>query len=663
MPLNTAPAAVERGGLPWPPWVDWLLIAVLAVIDWASFGLMTSMADANRDLNAALMLVQEGQWPVAGPAIAHRFSLGPVWFLLLALPIALGGGWLSVALFSGALYCGQYPLARHLGRRLAGRAGGLAACAMLAFPGWLGIYDWVFTHTGLIPVTALLALLAMAAWWQRGRHWRLFLAGLAVSLALHAHVSTIALLVALLVLAAWRHRSRPAVAATSIGIALAGAVVPMLPYIVHQLLQGGDELAAGLAYGGRFHVVDNLLAVPLNLRGVLLAGPLLDARWVAGLTPPWHWLPVALMWLLLAAAGAGLWLSRRRSGRWTLGLCALAALALALASLRNIMPNYQAFTFLAVLALLFGLGLAGLPPRLRASALVASMALALATQALNLAGVARFAAGGLGHVPDAMAFDLRTWRPAKPRARWWLPAWSRDALGRYLCRSETPRWMLGHLAGVIESSSGLERRWHCPQRRAPLLLQRSSGEGPAVVGLVRDATQALDLRPVRRIGPLDLYRPQWVAPGPRNIEASDGREYPPWRLLHGAKQSRRVTLTLGPGELLWAVNALHVFMPDEQVAVNADAGLERVWDDGDSYAWRCRGCAGSTTVRLTVRAPDPAFVQVFTVTGDNRNRAGQHGASAAAGPPIAGPLQRAVQPGPRPVRRPPVLNQGEDSDA
>ncbi len=193
--------------------------------------------DTARDWAQALNIARGIAWPTVGPDIAHAVHLGPVWFYVLALPLALGGSMHLLAAWVGLLLGSQFWWAYRLGARWLGNPlhGALAAVA-LTLPNWNAVYMAGVTHTVLGVPAVLAALWAIARWYDAPVLWRAGLAGLACGLALHAHPTTGLLGLVLLVLL----RQRTAVPQRALQICVAGIGITMLflPYLI-TLLKGG----------------------------------------------------------------------------------------------------------------------------------------------------------------------------------------------------------------------------------------------------------------------------------------------------------------------------------------------------------------------------------------------------------------------------------------
>jgi len=82
--------------------------------------------DSGRDVANAWLIAKGANFPLWGPSIYGTWSLGPVWFYLLAIPLWFDSQSLTpLALLIGVLGAAKLPLAYFLGRRLYGPSAGI----------------------------------------------------------------------------------------------------------------------------------------------------------------------------------------------------------------------------------------------------------------------------------------------------------------------------------------------------------------------------------------------------------------------------------------------------------------------------------------------------------------------------------------------------------
>ena len=126
--------------------------------------------------------------------LAWTLNLGPAWYWLLALPLALGRSVAAAVALVAVLSALQFPLAYRLGADVAGRAYGIAFAVFLALPGLATIEGLWIAHPSLVPAAMLaVALCAHRAWALASPRWWVA-SMLAASLALHAHPTALPVL-------------------------------------------------------------------------------------------------------------------------------------------------------------------------------------------------------------------------------------------------------------------------------------------------------------------------------------------------------------------------------------------------------------------------------------------------------------------------------------
>lgn len=223
----------------------WLLaaLAVAALLHVAAFAGFVPGNDWTRDLVAAFAIADGEGFPSRGPVINASAHLGPVWYWLLALPLALGAGFTGTVLFVGALATLKVPLAWRLGARLGGPWLALGFAALMLLPGWDLVRSLQLTHTVMLEALLLAAWLPLLTLWRDGhaRQWAVF--GLLGGLAVHAHPVALALF-APAAAVAWRRRWHWRGDAAWIGAGLVVALLPLLPMLFAEAREGWPGLQA-----------------------------------------------------------------------------------------------------------------------------------------------------------------------------------------------------------------------------------------------------------------------------------------------------------------------------------------------------------------------------------------------------------------------------------
>lgn len=615
---HTPPVPAATPGTPsrpvaWPVYWDYALVAVLMLLQILALLNGSTMADLNRDLNAALAIVDGGEWVTAGPAIAHRMHNGPVWFYLLALPLWISRSWAVVTVWGALLVALVWPLAYALGRVLGGRLLGLALLTVVALPNWFAVYDLVYSHPALIPTTTLATLLATIAWWRRPSTGRLILAAFIASLGMHAHVSSIGVTVFLLVLVLWHWWHGGFRLGALLGFLL-GSFILWLPYFLAQWLSGGNELAQAAGYAGDFRPWRNLLDWPATLYGHGVKGPWFALRYVA------EW-PVAMS-LALAAGTAAVVAMGLAGLRWSripwpravvLGL--LPAVIVATMLLRNFTPFYQTLSLQMVLAALIAVGWThwlGRKPWLLAPLLLLALMVQLGEWRGTVAKVQR----GVAVAPWSVLGDLGApgWSSAAPR--WWLASSQRDAAARQICDNPAPTTLLlGHLGHAVAADGGISVRLHCP-RRVPLLRYQSQDTHALVVaGISRAAAAALGVSGFTSYDGFALLNTVRYAPA-ADAGVPLAQHYPP-RLPPPAEQGMARPFPLRGDEILAVVNPvpeLRGMAPP--VVERGDLHLQPVYQDGQSFFYRCTDCREDQPLTVFLSPSAAPWVQLFAIAAD-----------------------------------------------
>src|SRR5688572_11792829 len=116
----------------WPRRIAGVVLALLMIGYVVPYAAVMLSADSVRDLSIAWQLHAHGDWPAQGPDIFSRYTLGPIWFWLLAALMSLGLTVAQLVLLVGAIASFKFPLIYLLARRLGGEIAGLVAACLLA---------------------------------------------------------------------------------------------------------------------------------------------------------------------------------------------------------------------------------------------------------------------------------------------------------------------------------------------------------------------------------------------------------------------------------------------------------------------------------------------------------------------------------------------------
>lgn len=562
-------------------------------------------ADFWRDMYWATRIATGEAFPLHGPQVYQFVELGPWWFYLLAVPLALTGSVAWASVFTQALAALQYWLGWRLGLRLGGARLGFAFAVSLALAGWSVVPLLFPSHPALTGTCLLLLGLFGVHAWERFGGRQAVLLGLVAAACVHAHPTTASLVVALGLALLWRHRSAAtvgwlALAALLCVLSLLPPWLDRAPEVTHALKGVDAYLADDVAHATGWR----LLAV---LRGLVVDG----AWWgLLLLTPLPVGLAKALWWLWLAALGVGfcgLGLLRGQDRRLFRLAMAAAGLfvfqAVFLVLLRPITPMWMVSGCMPLLALVMALGWLGWlrqpSRRIRTGGLlvlVGFTALSLLPWSIALRRIdAMRGMAGANPLLDIRERGNTVEETPVP----FYPVRRYERLATSLCG---PAVLHGRLAGMVEISFAVPLRLACGYW-PDLRYGGVAGEGAHITGLLPRVARASGITPQRMQAGLAFYdRARPVAP------AEGGHARLPARLqinpqgAPGPARDLEWTFEAGAGDALVITNRLPFQGQLWNVEVTV-AGTPAValGSDGSSTVWRCQGCRGETAV-WTVRA-------------------------------------------------------------
>lgn len=592
-----------------------LLGAALLIVHLAAAWRSCGVPDSWRDVYFATRIVNGQEFPLAGPPIYGIFQLGPWWYYLLALPIALGGKAVGAAVLTQLLAFLKYPLAFRFGRQWRDARLGFFLVAALALSGWAYVPMMFPTHTALVEA----AVFALAITVMQGRErfdLRAALAyGIASAVCVHAHPTTLPYLIGGGLVLIHAHRGRGVA-----GVALAVAIVAAS--LAPSWLAGAAERSAqigsiqGYAQKGWQGLPPGRL---LHLAGGFIGGGVdygyrWMTRWRAGAAD----LAVALHGLVLLSALAGYLraaLTGRRTPLRTAAIVAgLTVLDLAfLVALRAETPIWMASSALPLFALLYALGwdeLADAGPRRAAAlatAVVAGALLALTptsffvrrlesvrvpASANPLMDVAAFPASGSTEV-EISRISVR----------------DLEALAPDYCDGVE---LHGELASAFERALAQPVALACGDDAR----LRYAGTDRAMrheVGLTRTVWARLGLVPERFVDELGVsrrLRPVAPAEGLAPIRLTTRDIHRDFGL--GAPQDLDIDVVLAPGEVLAVGNHAAPYAPMIVRHVIGDNGELPALFEHSGYRYY-RGGAADTRIRLELEV-DPINLDVFVLT-------------------------------------------------
>ncbi|WP_257387046.1 glycosyltransferase family 39 protein [Tahibacter caeni] len=564
------------------------LLALLLALHLLRVPYAATHLDFARDLFVAWRFLHGEEVPLAGPVLAGTIHLGPVWYWLLAVLLALARSWFGVVALLGLLSATQVILAWRLGRALHGERAGLLWAALLAVPAWSS-FEWMLPQHYVLTAPLVLAFLLCAVRYVQRRRMR-WLVGMALTFvfALHAHPSSLGLAwiglgVFVHALATRTFRPLDWLAAACV------AALPLLPYLYWSLANDFADFRAGGAY----------LLDGQSTGTIANAGSLLQAVAFGGTR---YWLEVLLAWppaattaataLLVLAFGAGLYGLLRQvrepdSRRLALlALGSVAALALTTALIRHQTTYYMTTPLRVVVLGAVALGLAQLRAPPAALLRGATVAFAIGLNLIGAVAAARFAVNGNWPFDFQALFDVGGAR-GEPQRLLLLPAYAMRDSGEFLC-GETAPSLHGAYARHLLYDYAMEMRLGCMRSDA-----EAGGDSAARshwLGLARDTARTAALVPARRVGALALFPVRRVLAGDA-FAMPDRPLYPVHLPRVNPREQRRYRVALRPGEHL-AISTTAFFVGAAEVEFAAAARpVQLRAADAVTRVYGCAGCA------------------------------------------------------------------------
>lgn len=591
-------------------------LAVVAVAQAISFAWTFASHDFIRDLLAAGDIARGEAWPLRGPVINSMVHVGPLWFYVLALPLALGGGLLAATVWAGALATLKVVAAWRLGTAIDGPRLGLLAGAFALLPGWTLIHQLQFTQTLLLELFVYATLLPLLRLWRggTGRGWAM--AGLWLGLAVQAHPAALFLL-APMALVGFRRLRQMRSEGGWIALGALLSIAPMLPMLWAEWVEGFPAAARLSA----FAATPEAATRPWAAFGVLEGLTWQSARVVVDLaTPLALGAPAGVLFATIGGCAAlGLVGLARDPGRLSrvaaaVGLALLAAQWVSL--LRPTSTYYLAlaawpFVVLSLALLVQGDGTA------RDGGWRASIAVTAALTLSLLGSAIVVAQGQAGRIVLPLAGMLDVVRgPAGAAPVATMPAWATEALARQTCEAHT-LVLRGELAAFLDFYQGIPWRWDCtPAPRIALVDAPPTGStvqraimSPAALKTMgwptADWTTAVSIAPARVLsaGPPVLPPPPTLQHPHRDFDPAEPRDV------------RHVVVT-HPGELLAVYAPLFIFDGGTVVAARVDGNVVLplvATNSGAVFAAPSRLAAGNTTWTLELRGRRPEQIEIFTL--------------------------------------------------
>jgi hypothetical protein len=185
--------------------------------------------DGARDLAAAARLAAAPNLVSSGPLIGNTIAGSPLYYYLLALPLAVFHSATAALVWLAALTALAVPFAWWLGCVLLGRAGGVVLASLIGADYWQLFTAMSHSAVDLLPLGVIALLGATAAAHVRRSVAAAFWAPMAAALAVQVHPVAVTL-APLLILCLGTRQQRPAFAWGSLAAAIVG-----IPWLVSTL--------------------------------------------------------------------------------------------------------------------------------------------------------------------------------------------------------------------------------------------------------------------------------------------------------------------------------------------------------------------------------------------------------------------------------------------
>ncbi len=605
-----------------------LTIAVLMVIYISTYVFSVATIDTGRDWAQALQIASGTAFTATGPALkVDVFHFGPVWFYLLGGLFYLTHSIALTSLVVGVLAALKFPLAYLCGKSLLDRRLGLLWALMLALPGWQTMTQVHITHINLVETLCLLMIYLLIRFAREGEGKWLMMLGLVFGLALHAHPSTapLGLLAIFVYLYEWKRSGN--IHGVAVLVAAILFLLPFLPYLVSQTLDGWPEWQHAAGYIQSETGFGNLLKLPQLLLSAVVYAPksfflsVLAASdygglWLIGVYALYLLGALGLVWALVTGVHRMLIL---------VGLAALLLVGAGVLYLRPQTPYYMTYVLYPLIALVLALGLYGWDRRSGGKLLVGcGMAVLLLSSALS-AGLVRVHTSGEGGFPSGLFMNVAAGKFGRLGRDLRFPAVSQDRLGEYLCTFGSDVAVHGDLAFIVDASFSAGSRLQCGEHARVSIAGGAGGQETIhVAGFPRRVWRVLGWAPSTWIGPFGITESlQPVAPSV-GIPLPQADVYPPRAFQKGPGKRQRWRFVLHDAQVLTITNPFPWYLPIEDVRVMVEGRLVRPLAQTRAsrlYPLVDCGAAEQCRIEVELRTARREWVDIFALSKHPQQKA------------------------------------------
>jgi hypothetical protein len=577
-----------------------LVLAALAALLLLRVPYAAAHMDLARDMFVAWRLLRGEAFPLEGPILAGTLHLGPVWYYVLAALQVLGRTWYGTIALLGLLASLQIPLAYLLGKEIHSRRVGLLWAVGLIVPCW-STYEWMLPlHPILSSLLILFFLLCCLRYWRGGARRYFFGMALSFTLALHAHPANVGLAwIGLFVVLRARH---PHLRWHDFLVAALLAVLPLLPFLCADALQGFPDLRKSGAYLADPNATGSALHLPSLFIATVYGGTRYLFDPLMGWSARAAQIGAGLVALGGLAGAAGLVAALRQQksrGITALGLAAIVLVLLTAAMIRDPTPYYMTTSSHVLLAGVVALGLACLG-ELPMAQLARAFAVAVAVVAcvLTTYGNARFQIRGAWPFAWWPMFDVRH-----------APAYAMADSGEFLCREHAPS-IHGTYGSELIHNYAMDMRFACA--RADVHVGGNEPGRTHWLGMSRAMFAHSGVSPQRRIGPVGIVPARPVGDGHVLLQPDTPR-YPAYLPESQAATPHHLSIPMQYGDHLAISNLAFAFAVDPQVSLHIGGRtVEAITHDRVTAIYACSGCTpgSTTTAELDISSGDIADVDV-----------------------------------------------------